>query len=175
MLFRSIWIKFDSKGTIIFRQERVGLNGVIFKIHKFRTMRIGSEKGQKLTVGEDKRITRSGTVLRRYKIDELPQLLDVLLGKMSVVGPRPEIEKYMEYYPKATRDKILSIKPGITDLASIEMIDENHLLAEYSEPEKAYVKYILPMKQKYYLKYVDNNSLTGDFIIILRTLFRILK
>ncbi|WPA92131.1 sugar transferase [Providencia zhijiangensis] len=116
-LFIALWIKKDSIGPIFFRQERVGLHGKTFFIHKFRSMRVDTEKVSQLTIGNDERITRSGKFIRKYKLDELAQLIDVLYGDMSLVGPRPEVPKYMEQYPIETRKIILSIKPGITDLA----------------------------------------------------------
>lgn len=172
-LIIAIWIISDSKGPVFYRQIRVGLNGEYFKIHKFRTMYINSDKLGELTVGEDRRVTNSGRILRRYKLDELAQLFDVLLGKMSLVGPRPEVPKYIQCYPQDIRDKILSVKPGITDLASIEMIDENELLKNYEDPEKAYIEKIMPVKQKYYLRYVEQHSVINDFVIILKTIVSI--
>ena len=123
LVFIAFWIKINSNGPIFFRQERVGLNGKIFKIHKFRSMHINSETQRKLTVGNDSRITTTGKFIRRFKIDELPQLIDVLLGRMSLVGPRPELKEFVDLYPKDIREKILSVRPGITDMASIEMVD----------------------------------------------------
>ncbi len=172
-LIIAIWNISDSKGPVFYRQIRVGLNGEYFKIHKFRTMYINSDKLGELTVGEDRRVTNSGRILRRYKLDELAQLFDVLLGKMSLVGPRPEVPKYIQCYPQDIRDKILSVKPGITDLASIEMIDENELLKNYEDPEKAYIEKIMPVKQKYYLRYVEQHSVINDFVIILKTIVSI--
>ncbi len=169
----SIWIKVDSKGTIFFRQERVGLNGELFLIHKFRTMSVDAELSGKLTIGNDIRVTKSGFFLRKYKIDELPQLIDVLLGDMSLVGPRPEVLEFIECYPIDIRNKILSVRPGITDRASIEMVDENEILSAYSEPRQAYIDHILPFKQSYYLEYVENNSLLIDIKLIFQTIMKI--
>lgn len=171
----AIWVKLDSKGPIFFRQVRVGRFGIPFKIHKFRTMKVDSEAAGRLTVGVDFRITSSGHLLRRTKIDELPQLIDVLIGKMSFVGPRPEVQEFIDYYPQEIRDKVLSVRPGITDKASIEMVDENMILAEYSDSKQAYIDIILPMKQKYYLEYVDMNNFWFDMKIIFSTLYKIIK
>jgi lipopolysaccharide/colanic/teichoic acid biosynthesis glycosyltransferase len=170
----AFWIKLDSKGSVIFRQERVGLKGEMFRIHKFRTMKVFSESQGKLTVGSDNRITRSGQFLRKYKIDELPQLLDVLTGRMSLVGPRPEVQEFMDEYPQDIRKRVLSVRPGITDLASIEMVDENKILGGFNDSRQAYIDIILPIKQKYYLNYVDHQNIWLDIKIILLTLKRIL-
>lgn len=174
-LIVAIWIKKDSSGPVFFRQVRVGLNGVPFGIHKFRTMRLDSESGGRLTVGADSRITGSGRFLRKYKIDELPQLIDVLIGKMSLVGPRPEVQEFIDAYPEDVRKKVLSVRPGITDLASIEMVDENDILAKYEDARQAYIDVILPIKQNYYLEYVDNQSLGLDIKIILLTIKKIIS
>lgn len=123
-LLIAMWIKIDSKGPIFFRQQRVGRFGESFLIHKFRTMRVDSEKAGRLTVGKDKRVTRSGHFLRKSKFDELPQLIDVLIGKMSLVGPRPEVQEFIDCYPVEIRKKVLSVRPGITDRASIEMVSQ---------------------------------------------------
>lgn len=171
----AISIKLDSPGPIFFRQVRVGRYGVPFRIHKFRTMNVDVESAGRLTVGADSRITRSGRFLRKYKLDELPQLIDVLFGKMSLVGPRPEVQEFIDCYPGDVRDKVLSVRPGITDYASIEMIDENEILAQYDDARQAYVDVILPMKQTYYLKYVDNHGLLVDTSLILKTLYKILR
>lgn len=170
----AIWIKLDSSGPIFFRQERVGRNGEVFRIHKFRTMRSDSENKGRLTVGKDSRITTSGHFLRKSKVDELPQLIDVLLGKMSLVGPRPEVQEFIDEYPSDVRDIVLSVRPGITDEASIEMVDENEILGKYSDPRKAYIDEVLPIKQKYYVDYVENKSFFGDINIIFKTITKII-
>lgn len=170
----AIWIKLDSSGPIFFRQERVGRNGEVFRIHKFRTMRSDSEKKGRLTIGKDRRITTSGQFLRKSKVDELPQLIDVLLGKMSLVGPRPEVQEFIDEYPSNIRDIVLSVRPGITDKASIEMVDENEILEKYEEPRKAYIEHILPLKQQYYVDYVKNRTFFGDILIIRDTLVKII-
>ncbi|MFH2499735.1 sugar transferase [Morganella morganii] len=169
------WIKMDSKGPIFFRQRRVGKDGKEFMIHKFRSMTDNTENQGQLTIGNDQRITRSGHFIRKYKLDELAQLIDVIQGTMSLVGPRPEVPKYMNLYPESIRNKILSVKPGITDLAAIEMIDENIILAKYDDPEKAYIDIIMPMKSEYYLKYVDSKSIILDIKIIFMTIYKIVK
>lgn len=164
-------IKLDSPGPVFFRQERVGRFGKVFRIHKFRTMVTNAEKkGLQITVGADARVTRTGAVLRKYKLDELAQLIDVFIGDMSLVGPRPEVPKYVDYYPTESRNIILSVKPGITDWASIEYKDENEILGRAIDPHKAYIEEVLPMKIGYYLDYVKNRSLIGDIRIILATL-----
>ncbi|MGM7280388.1 sugar transferase [Pseudomonas guariconensis] len=170
----AIWIKLDSKGPVYFRQVRVGQFGRPFHIHKFRTMKVDSEKGGKLTVGSDARITRAGKFLRKYKLDELPQLIDVFVGRMSLVGPRPEVQEFIDCYPADIKDRVLSVRPGITDRASIEMVDENEILSSYSNPRQAYIDIILPIKQRYYLEYVDRQSLVEDAKIILATIFKVL-
>lgn len=167
------WIKLDSPGPVFYRQVRVGRYGVPFRIHKFRTMTVNAEKAGRLTVGADNRITSSGQFLRKYKIDELPQLIDVVLGEMSLVGPRPEVQEFIDCYPADVRDKVLSVRPGITDRASIEMVDENELLAAYENPRQAYIDIVLPIKQKYYLAYVDEQGLINDISIIFATLKKI--
>ncbi len=164
-------IKLDSAGPVYFRQERVGQFGVIFRIHKFRTMSVNAEaKGLQLTTGNDIRITRSGQWLRKYKLDELAQLIDVVLGKMSLVGPRPEVPRYIAIYPEVDRDVILSVRPGITDLASIEFKDENEILAASQDPERDYIEKILPIKILLYRKYISEKSLWFDLKLILKTI-----
>lgn len=174
LVFIAFWIKFDSNGPIFFRQERVGLNGKIFKIRKFRSMHINSETQRKLTVGNDPRITTTGKFIRRFKVDELPQLIDVLLGRMSLVGPRPEVKEFIDVYPKDIREKILSVRPGITDMASIEMVDENEILGKHQDAKQAYIDNILPIKQKFYLDYVDNHNVWMDIYIIFLTIKKVL-
>ncbi|KAA1194820.1 sugar transferase [Photorhabdus heterorhabditis] len=169
----AIWIKIDSKGPIFFRQKRVGQYNQNFYIHKFRSMTIGSEQKGQLTIGHDLRVTNSGRFIRKYKLDELAQLIDVIQGKMSLVGPRPEVPQFMEKYPDDIRHKILSVKPGITDLASIEMIDENQILSQYKDPHQAYIDIIMPIKAKYYLNYINNRSLFYDLKIIFKTIYKV--
>jgi len=167
----ALWIKLDSPGPVFFRQLRVGRFGVPFRIHKFRSMTEGAPlAGPELTVGADPRITRAGHVLRRAKLDELPQLIDVLLGTMSLVGPRPEVPRYVAMYPAELREKILSVRPGITDLASIEYRDESTLLARAADPERVYVEQVMPAKLRYAAQYVDRMSLLNDVRLIGATL-----
>ncbi|MDQ6630064.1 MAG: sugar transferase [Pseudomonadota bacterium] len=167
----ALWIRFDSPGSAFFRQERVGRRGVLFRIHKFRTMTAAStSNGPPITVGADPRITRAGAVLRRSKLDELPQLIDVLRGSMSLVGPRPEVPRYVATYPAALRDKILSVRPGITDLASIEYRDESALLARAADPEREYREVVLPAKLRLAAQYVEHATLATDLQVIGRTL-----
>lgn len=170
----SVLIVRDSPGPVFFRQVRVGRQGTLFRIHKFRTMRHDlAGKGLSITVGQDPRVTRIGAFLRRYKIDELPQLIDVLRGSMSLVGPRPEVPEYVALYPERDREIVLSVRPGITDRASLEFSDESALLAGASDPQRVYVEEILPRKLRYYRDYVATRTFAGDLDIILRTLFKI--
>lgn len=171
----SIIIKLDSRGPVFFRQERVGRYGIIFSIHKFRTMKVSSEYKSRLTIGNDSRITKCGSFLRKTKIDELPQLIDVLLGNMSIVGPRPEVIEFIDCYPDNVKKHVLSVRPGITDRASIEMIDENLILEQYNDPKSAYIEHVLPLKQKYYIEYINDNSLLIDLKIIIDTLLKIVS
>lgn len=176
LLLISIWIKLDSSGPVFFRQERVGRHGKTFRIFKFRTMTVDAEKkGLQLTVGGDNRVTRAGKFLRKTKLDELPQLFDVLIGNMSIVGPRPEVPKYIDQYPASIRKQVLSVRPGITDRASIEFRNENEILSNSADPEKSYINEILPIKQKYYIEYVNKNSFLGDLKIIWKTAFAIIS
>lgn len=169
-LILALWIKLDSSGPVFFRQERVGQGGRVFRIHKFRTMVTDAERlGLQITVGTDARVTRVGHWLRKYKLDELPQLLDVWRGCMSLVGPRPEVPRYVAYYPADVRNLVLSVRPGITDLASIEFKDENEILGRADDPHLAYVQEVLPIKLKYYKDYVVNRTLMKDIQIILCT------
>ena len=170
----ALWIRLDSAGPVFFRQQRVGRFGVPFVIHKFRTMRHdatadAAAAGPQITVGADPRITRAGRLLRAAKLDELPQLLDVLVGTMSLVGPRPEVPRYVAMYPAALRDKVLSVRPGITDPASIEYRHESALLAAAAEPERMYVEQVMPAKLRSAVRYVDERSLLGDVRVIAAT------
>jgi lipopolysaccharide/colanic/teichoic acid biosynthesis glycosyltransferase len=166
-----VWVRADSTGPALFRQERVGRGGALFRIHKFRTMRSGDEAtGSPITVGADARITSAGAFLRRHKLDELPQLIDVLRGDMSLVGPRPELPRYVAEYPVALRDKVLSVRPGITDLASIEFRNEAELLARAADPEREYREVVLPAKLRLAVEYVESATLASDLRVIGRTL-----
>lgn len=172
----AIAIKLDSKGSVLFKQKRVGLHGKNFRVLKFRTMIMDAEsKGAKVTTGGDSRITRLGHFLRQYKLDELPQLINVLKGEMSLVGPRPEVPEYVDFYPKEMKKAVLSVLPGITDRASIEFRNENELLAGSTDPVADYREKVLPIKLDYYMKYVNNNSLRGDAQIIGKTLMVLAK
>lgn len=176
LLTIAIIIALDSRGPVFFRQTRVGIGERLFNIHKFRTMVANAESlGGQLTVSSDKRVTKIGAILRRYKLDELPQLFDVFRGEMSLVGPRPEVPKYVSYYPPESRKIIYSVRPGITDLASIEYKEESTLLNSTDDYEFIYINKIIPEKIKYYEKYVNNNSLFLDFQIILKTIAAIFK
>ena len=167
----AVWIRLDSPGPVFFRQERVGRGGVPFRIHKFRTMRVAAESpGPALTIGADPRITRAGAFLRRTKIDELPQLIDVLRGDMSIVGPRPEVPHFVATYPPELRAKVLSVRPGITDPASLQFRDESTLLARAADPEKEYRDVVLPAKLRLAAAYVDQATLAGDLRLIASTL-----
>lgn len=171
----SLFIALDSKGGILYSQERSGKGGRIFKVLKFRTMRPDSFSKGALTVGSrDSRITNIGFYLRKYKLDELPQLFNVLKGDMSFVGPRPEVKKYTDLYDQR-QIRVLSVRPGITDYASIRFRNENDLLAESSDPEKLYIDKIMPEKLDLNLKYIDDNNLFKDVKIIFDTFYAIVK
>jgi len=173
LMMISILIKLNSKGPILFLQERVGLDAKLFKVLKFRTMFLNSQKNGLLTIGNDPRITSVGFFLRRYKLDELPQLVNVLKGEMSIVGPRPEVPEFIKLYKHDIREKILSIKPGLTDLASIKLINESQILSSYKDPYLAYKDKLLRKKQKYYLFYKNNKNICLDIKIIFLTIKRI--
>ena len=174
MLIIAIFIKLDSKGPVFFKQVRVTKNGREFKIFKYRTMRVGSDKYSQITVGKDNRITKVGAFLRKYKLDEIPQLINVLIGDMSLVGPRPEVPKYVALYTDEQKE-ILKVRAGITDYASIEFSDENDLLASEEDPEKAYIEKIMPRKIELNKKYLSEISVMTDIKIILLTIKKILK
>ena len=171
----ALLIKIDSVGPIFFRQVRLGRYLCPFRIHKFRTMVVNaSDLGPSVTTDVDPRVTRVGKILRKYKLDELPQLIDVLLGDMSLVGPRPEVPKYVDTYSDADKTMIFSVKPGITDKASIEFRNENELIANSSDVDSVYLEKILPIKLVYYRDYVETRSLWLDIKIILKTVWLIL-
>jgi len=167
-------VKLDSRGPVFYRQERVGRHGVPFRIHKFRTMHHGAG-GLPLTVGADPRITRVGGFLRRTRIDELPQFIDVLLGRMSLVGPRPEVPLYVAHYPPGLRERVLAVRPGITDPASLAWIDEGSLLAGAADPEREYIEVILPAKLQRAAEYAERASLATDLAVLWRTLRLLLR
>lgn len=171
----SFLILIDSKGGVLYKQDRVGLNGHIFKVFKFRTMNPDSFSKGALTVGSrDPRITSIGYYLRKYKLDELPQLFNVLFGDMSFVGPRPEVKKYTDLYSDEQK-KVLSVRPGITDYASIKFRNENDLLSETDEPEKLYINVIMPEKLALNMKYILDNNVFKDIEIIFSTFYTIIK
>lgn len=174
-IFISIWISIDSRGGVFYRQLRVGRYGKDFRLWKFRTMRPDSDKKGLLTVGgRDPRVTNAGYFLRKYKLDELPQLFNVLSGDMSLVGPRPEVRRYVDLY-NSEQQKVLNVRPGITDYASLEYFSENDLLAKSSDPEKTYIEEVMPAKLELNRKYIDEAGLLTDLKIIFRTIGRILK
>ena len=169
LLIVAIWIKLDSSGPIFYRQVRVGRYNKDFRIFKFRSMRIGSDKGSLVTIGgRDPRITRSGYFIRKFKIDELPQLINVLIGDMSLVGPRPEVRHYVNYWTPEQMH-VLDVRPGITDPASIKYRNENELLAQAEDPEKYYIEVIMQEKIKLYLEYAEKSSFWYDLKIIFHT------
>ncbi len=171
MLAIALWIRLDSAGPVFFRQQRVGRAGRTFMIHKFRTMVADAPSlGPAITVGHDPRITRAGAWLRRAKLDELPQLIDVLAGHMSIVGPRPEVPQYVALYPAALRDRVLSVRPGITDPVSLRFVDEGELLARAADPEREYREVILPAKLQAAAAYAAQATLWSDLGVIGRTL-----
>lgn len=171
LLLVALAIKLDSPGPVFFRQQRVGLHGRLFRIHKFRTMRVDAEAvGPQVTVGVDPRITRVGRWLRGRRVDEFPQLIDVLLGDMSVVGPRPEVPRFVEHYPAAMRSRVLSVRPGITDPAALAFKDEAALLAAAADPEREYVQVILPRKLARQAEYAEHATLGSDLRVVARTL-----
>lgn len=165
----AIWIKLDSRGPVFYRQVRVGFKNRDFKIFKFRSMRIGADKGSLVTIGgRDPRVTRSGYFIRKYKLDELPQLINVFVGDMSLVGPRPEVRHYVDYWtPEQMR--VLDVRPGITDPASIKFRNENELMGRAENPEEYYIHVIMQEKIKLYLEYVENASFLYDLKLIFKT------
>lgn len=167
-----IWIKFSSDGPIFFKQIRVGKNGKKFEILKFRTMVPNAEKlGKQITIGEDKRITSAGKFLRKYKLDELPQLINVFKGDMSLVGPRPEVPKYVALYSEEQM-RVLDVKPGITDIASLRYKDENEILGKVDNPESYYVNVIMKDKLELNLEYIEKNNIFLDIYLIIKTIIK---
>lgn len=168
-LVLAIWIKADSKGPVFYRQTRVGKDNRDFRLYKFRSMRPDADKGSLITIGgRDPRVTRSGYYIRKYKLDEFPQLINVLKGEMSLVGPRPEVRKYVDMYTPQQM-KVLSVKPGITSLASIRYRNENEILAAADDPDRCYIEQVMPDKLRIDLEYVGNASLANDIRLILST------
>ncbi len=173
LIIISLMVSFDSKGGVFFKQIRVGKNDKDFNLIKFRTMNPDSDKGGLLTVGgRDPRVTKTGYLLRKYKLDELPQLFNVVKGDMSLVGPRPEVRKYVDLYNKKQK-KVLTVKPGLTDYASLEYLNENEILGKSSDPEKTYIKEIMPAKLELNLKYIRERSFIRDIKIIIKTIKKV--
>lgn len=176
-LFVIVWliIILTSRGGGFYKQIRVGKKGIDFSLYKFRSMRKDADKGSLITVGgRDPRITKIGFFIRKFKIDELPQLFNVLKGDMSLVGPRPEVRKYVDLYTDE-QNKVLSVRPGITDYASIEYVDENEILGKAENPDEVYINQIMPDKIKLNMKYIENQSVKEYFKIILLTVFKIFR
>ena len=174
-LVLAIWIKLDSKGPVFYRQVRVGRNNQDFRIFKFRSMRVGSDNGSLVTIGgHDPRITRSGYFIRKFKFDELPQLINVFMGDMSLVGPRPEVRHYVDYWTPEQMH-VLDVRPGITDPASIKFRNENELMEKAEDPEKYYIEVIMQEKIKLYLEYVEKHSFFYDLGLIFKTFWVIVK
>ena len=174
-LILAIWIKLDSKGPVFYRQVRVGYKNKDFRIFKFRSMRVGADKGSLVTIGgHDPRVTRSGYFIRKFKFDELPQLINVFLGDMSLVGPRPEVRHYVDYWTPEQMH-VLDVRPGITDPASIKFRNENELMEKAEDPEKYYIEVIMQEKIKLYLEYVEKHSFFYDLGLILKTFWVIVK
>lgn len=171
----AIWIKLDSKGPVFYRQVRVGYKNKDFRIFKFRSMRVGADKGSLVTIGgHDPRVTRSGYFIRKFKFDELPQLINVFLGDMSLVGPRPEVRHYVDYWTPEQMH-VLDVRPGITDPASIKFRNENELMEKAEDPEKYYIEVIMQEKIKLYLEYVEKHSFFYDLGLIFKTFWVIVK
>lgn len=172
-LILAIWIKLDSKGPVFYRQVRVGYKNNDFRIFKFRSMRVGADKGSLVTIGgHDPRVTKSGYFIRKFKFDELPQLINVLVGDMSLVGPRPEVRHYVDYWT-TEQMHVLDVRPGITDPASIKFRNENELMEKAEDPEKYYIEVIMQEKIKLYLEYVEKHSFLYDIGLIFKT-FRVI-
>lgn len=175
LLIVAIWIKLDSKGPVFYRQVRVGMHNKDFHIFKFRSMSVGADKGSLVTIGgRDPRVTHSGYFIRKYKLDELPQLINVFVGDMSLVGPRPEVRHYVNYWTEEQM-RILDVRPGITDPASIKFRNENEMIEQAEDPEDYYINVIMQEKSKLYLEYVQNASFWYDIILIFRTLYVVIK
>ena len=171
----AIWIKIDSEGPVFYRQVRVGYKNKDFRIFKFRSMRVGADKGSLVTIGgHDPRVTRSGYFIRKFKFDELPQLINVFVGDMSLVGPRPEVRHYVDYWTPEQMH-VLDVRPGITDPASIKFRNENELMEKAEDPEKYYIEVIMQEKIKLYLEYVEKHSFFYDLGLIFKTFWVIVK
>ena len=171
----AVWIKCDSRGPVFYRQFRVGRYNRDFRMYKFRSMRVGSDSGSLVTIGDrDPRITRSGYFIRKFKLDELPQLINVFIGDMSLVGPRPEVRHYVDYWTPEQMH-VLDVRPGITDPASIRFRNETELMEKAEDPEKYYIEVIMQEKIKLYLEYVDHHSFFCDIVLIFKTFLAILS
>lgn len=174
-LILAIWIKLDSKGPVFYRQVRVGYKNKDFRIFKFRSMRVGADKGSLVTIGgRDPRVTKSGYWIRKFKLDELPQLINVFIGDMSLVGPRPEVRHYVDYWTPEQMH-MLDVRPGITDPASIKFRNENELMEQAEDPEKYYIEVIMQEKIKLYLEYVEKHNFWYDLGLIFKTFWVIVK
>ena len=171
----ALWIVIDNAGPVFYRQQRVGRDNKDFYLLKFRSMRTNADKESLITIGDrDHRVTRAGYYLRKYKLDELPQLWNVLIGDMSLVGPRPEVRKYVDLYTDEQR-QVLSVRPGITDYASIEYIDENRLLAQSENPDKTYIETIMPAKIALNMRYINHQTMGEYFKILFLTMIKIIR
>lgn len=171
----AIWIVLDNPGPVFYRQQRVGKDNKDFGLLKFRSMRVGADKMSLITIGDrDPRVTRAGYYIRKYKLDELPQLWNVLVGEMSLVGPRPEVRRYVDTYTPE-QQKVLSVRPGITDYASIEYIDENRLLAQSADPDKTYIEEVIPAKIALNMRYINHQTLGEYLKIIFLTFAKIIR
>lgn len=174
-LIVALWIVLDDPGPVFYRQQRVGRHNKDFGLLKFRSMRVGADKMSLITIGDrDPRVTRAGYYIRKFKLDELPQLWNVLIGDMSLVGPRPEVRRYVDLYTEKQR-QVLAVRPGITDYASIEYIDENKLLAQAADPDKTYIEEIMPAKIELNRRYINNPTLGQYFKIIFLTIAKIIR
>ena len=174
-LIVALWIVIDNPGPVFYRQQRVGKDNKDFGLLKFRSMRVGADKMSLITIGDrDPRVTRAGYYIRKYKLDELPQLWNVLVGDMSLVGPRPEVRRYVDIYTPE-QQKVLSVRPGITDYASIEYIDENRLLAQSSDPDKTYIEEVIPAKIALNMRYINHQTIGEYFKIIFLTFVKIIR
>ncbi len=174
LILLSVWIAFDSKGGVFYKQERVGKNGKLFNLLKFRSMRPNADRAGQLTVGDDNRVTKVGRFIRKYKLDELPQLFNIVKGEMSIVGPRPEVPKYVDMYSEEQK-KVLLALPGLTDFASIEYLDEQKILGAADNPEKIYIEEVMPAKLELNLKYIKERNFWLDIGLIFKTIFSIFR
>lgn len=173
-LLVACWIAAESRGGVFYLQERIGKGGIPFRMFKFRSMRKDADKSGKLTIGKDPRITHSGAFIRKYKLDEFPQFINVLKGEMSIVGPRPEVEEYVRLYTEEQR-KILNVKPGITDYASLAYFEENELLGKSDDPQKTYIEEIMPAKIALNQEYIQHPGIVQDIKIMWRTAKKIVS